>query len=1322
MSPASALDAGMGATAASGDLEGLLPGDVSPAGESRTRRESLSRWIKRTTGHHLDARSDKGFCEGLWDGVVLCRVLETLAPGVVNDALRADDPRLNRHDSPDKFLHKHNYEQFVAGAKRVGVKGGDLFSLQDLGGVTGSPGLVLRCLEAVRAAVGVDDISEETDGKKTQNSASTPETNSFSNRVFANETFAFETPPPTVYVPSVDFARLSLSSLERRGEDSETKKSRLGETRDKNEAATRSEKTETRKQPTEVPKRNRRGPVPSGEERTASTEISISSSFANESSSPADTEVCSRRLPTTPPDTAGSAGSSFASPRSSSCSTVRRARSVSFGNPSNVSASDEPPSRRLVLAGGVSGGSSDHRMTLKTLHATKQHRSSRTRALRHDSSLEVLSAELESAESAARADCERRLADAERELFNARERLNEAFRREARATANAEDAERRAETACAEAERLRRDNEALRRKVLIHETSKGNSSCGQTVGDKNSSSATSDELERVSRERDEAFCELETTRETLASAMRAAKKNDAESRRVAARLVECETALRDVRDATVPSLRATLESVRREAAFAYDAFARKMAGDLATATSRLAAKSALYERVASENKKMHFAIQELKGSVRVFCRVRPFVPGMDTRGTLGDTTNETPAVVATTDAEGAYRQIVVTRRERRGDDARLTRRSFSFDRAFGPDASQAEVYAECGSLIRCVADGYNVCLLAYGQTGSGKTHTMSGPTNDFVNGFSFSDGDGDDASVAEERALGVNYRALDDVFRTTRARDAVATHVVTVSVLEIYNEECRDLLAKRGGHKIDVSGFGAESLNASGSNGYYKTKAKNVAGADNVPDAVARVVRDADDVYAAMREGEANRSTGATAMNARSSRSHSVVIVRVEAVSRETRVKTRGALFLVDLAGSERVARSEASGDRLVEARHINKSLSALGDVVSALQHRASHVPYRNSKLTTLLRGALGPNGKALLFAHVSPCAASADESVSTLTFAERAAAVELGKARRFSGAEATKESSSANEASEREKAKAAREMAEMRLAVEAWEKRARDAETRLLKNTGRGVRQEKGRTSDKSASASRTDSAASSGRPTSKIPRLSVSQTRLGSNASTDFSRAASDASRFSFSEKSVSERSVFSENASYFDEAIPCDAFPSDRVSYDQDGETDEAELRRQAAAAAMSAAEATPPRPAAARFAAVKERGSIDTSAEDDLNAAEVFLATNERASPGIGPALSPLSALANASFADAGSPSPAAASAFDRAAVGSEENASPPYGRTVERNAAASKWRSAYDVVNAAHATESVRKKRSMYSRAAAAFGFAKKKPEARGRWQ
>ena len=261
----------------------------------------------------------------------------------------------------------------------------------------------------------------------------------------------------------------------------------------------------------------------------------------------------------------------------------------------------------------------------------------------------------------------------------------------------------------------------------------------------------------------------------------------------------------------------------------------------------------------------------------------------------------------------------------------MTRRSFSFDRAFGPAASQAEVYEACGPLIRCVADGYDVCLLAYGQTGSGKTHTMSGPPRGKRTFLRKTDEDAESSPSGLE-SLGVNYRALDDVFRVVRAREPVAEHVVTVSVLEIYNEECRDLLAQRGGTKIDVAGFGATNAGSE--------RARNRAAADNVPDAVARVARDADDVFAAMCEGEANRSTGATAMNARSSRSHSVVIVRVGAVSRETRARTRGALYLVDLAGSERVARSEASGDRLKEARHINKSLSALGDVVAALQEK----------------------------------------------------------------------------------------------------------------------------------------------------------------------------------------------------------------------------------------------------------------------------------------------------------------------------------------------------------------------------------------------
>ena len=232
--------------------------------------------------------------------------------------------------------------------------------------------------------------------------------------------------------------------------------------------------------------------------------------------------------------------------------------------------------------------------------------------------------------------------------------------------------------------------------------------------------------------------------------------------------------------------------------------------------------------------------------------------------------------------------------------------------------------------------------------------------------------------------VGVNYRALDDLFSCAAARSKAGTaYSFSVAVLEIYNERCRDLLAASADATVEVKDHGASS-------------------GSNAPDATYRPVRTAEDVAAVMAEGEAMRATGATAMNRRSSRSHSVVCVRVDGRSVETGAATRGVLYLVDLAGSERVAKSEATGERLKEAQHINKSLSALGDVVQALREGGAHVPYRNSKLTMLLRGALSPRcGKALVLAHVSPARASAGETLSTLAFAKRVSAVELGKASR---------------------------------------------------------------------------------------------------------------------------------------------------------------------------------------------------------------------------------------------------------------------------------------------------------------------------------
>ncbi|KAL7178732.1 hypothetical protein ACSBR1_042145 [Camellia fascicularis] len=161
-----------------------------------------------------------------------------------------------------------------------------------------------------------------------------------------------------------------------------------------------------------------------------------------------------------------------------------------------------------------------------------------------------------------------------------------------------------------------------------------------------------------------------------------------------------------------------------------------------------------------------------------------------------------------------------------------------------------------------------------------------------------------------------------------------------------------------------------------------------------------QMVKSTSDVVELMETGLRNRAKGATAMNERSSRSHSVVTIHVRGTDTKTGASLRGSLHLVDLAGSERVDRSEVTGDRLKEAQYINKSLSALGDVIFALAQKSSHIPYRNSKLTQVLQSALGGHAKTLMFVQLNPELNSYSETVSTLKFAERVSGVELGTAR----------------------------------------------------------------------------------------------------------------------------------------------------------------------------------------------------------------------------------------------------------------------------------------------------------------------------------
>ncbi|PHT54514.1 Kinesin-4 [Capsicum baccatum] len=166
-----------------------------------------------------------------------------------------------------------------------------------------------------------------------------------------------------------------------------------------------------------------------------------------------------------------------------------------------------------------------------------------------------------------------------------------------------------------------------------------------------------------------------------------------------------------------------------------------------------------------------------------------------------------------------------------------------------------------------------------------------------------------------------------------------------------------------------------------------------------LPDASVHPVNCARDVIDLMKLGDVNRAVGSTAMNNRSSRSHSVLTVHVRGEDTSGNI-IHSCLHLVDLAGSERVDKSEVTGDGLKEAQHINKSLSCLGDAITALAQKNSHIPYRNSKLTLLLPNSLGGHAKTLMFAHVGPEGDSFGGTISTLKFAQRVSSVELGAAR----------------------------------------------------------------------------------------------------------------------------------------------------------------------------------------------------------------------------------------------------------------------------------------------------------------------------------
>ncbi|KAG7401491.1 Kinesin member [Phytophthora boehmeriae] len=336
---------------------------------------------------------------------------------------------------------------------------------------------------------------------------------------------------------------------------------------------------------------------------------------------------------------------------------------------------------------------------------------------------------------------------------------------------------------------------------------------------------------------------------------------------------------------------------------------------------------------------------ELSGRIRVFCRLRPEVDA-------GDKT-KSPALIMP-----RPNNLLVPN----------SGKEFAFDQVFGPQITQAEVYAQLEPLIVSFTDGYNACIMAYGQTGSGKTHTMVG----------------NNEGGLEHRANGLTVhanagmipRALQQVFSIANKRKMAYTDTLRVSMVEIYNDQIMDLLHE------DSSGSGKNAV------------------AKNETDITARDVSGYVQVDAVMRDGNANRNIAATKMNMESSRSHALVFLHLESQHRETREVRTSTLCLVDLAGSERISRSQVEGDRLRETQHINKSLAALGDVVYALQHKAKHTPYRNSKLTYMLRDMLSGQAKTLLMLQLSPDSADVEETTCSLQFGARVSQVQMGAVR----------------------------------------------------------------------------------------------------------------------------------------------------------------------------------------------------------------------------------------------------------------------------------------------------------------------------------
>jgi hypothetical protein len=331
----------------------------------------------------------------------------------------------------------------------------------------------------------------------------------------------------------------------------------------------------------------------------------------------------------------------------------------------------------------------------------------------------------------------------------------------------------------------------------------------------------------------------------------------------------------------------------------------------------------------ARRKKLHNTIEDIKGSIRVFCRIRP----------LSSKEKEQGDTKVTKGVDAMTLQIEPGTK-------------YGFDSVFLP-GTQDEVFNDCKDLVQSAVDGYNVTIFAYGQTGAGKTFTMYG-----VKGQE-----------------GVAPRTIHELYRVMDEGKSRFTYTVMGSMLELYRNDLVDLLSKGS---------------AAASKGKLNVKTDK-AGAVVVENLTEEACDSPEDLSALLERGNEQRTVAATEMNSESSRSHLVLMIKVVSVNKETKEQLRGKILIVDLAGSERLKKSGVTADGEKEAIEINKSLTALGDVIEGLTKKQKVIPYRNHKLTQLMQDSLGGTAKTLMFVNCSPASSNLDETTMSLKYATRA-------------------------------------------------------------------------------------------------------------------------------------------------------------------------------------------------------------------------------------------------------------------------------------------------------------------------------------------